>query len=96
MLKLRGVRRPGRAGDAHRRVRAPRLIDVQREGLPHTFVHVAVVRDGSFASVGELVEAISTCLAAHNLDPGRCVWRKSGEWILASIRRARHWPAKLM
>ncbi len=50
---------------------------------------VDVVRDGSFASVGELVEAINACLAERNLDPKRCVWRKSGERILASIRRAR-------
>ena len=50
---------------------------------------VDVVRDGSFASVGELVEAINAYLAEHNLDPKRYVWRKSGERILASIQRAR-------
>ena len=50
---------------------------------------VDVVRDGSFASVGELVGAINGYLAEHNLNPKRYVWRKSGERILASIRRAR-------
>ncbi len=50
---------------------------------------VDVVRDGSFASVAELVEAINAYLAAHNLDSKRYVWRKSGERILASIQRAR-------
>ncbi len=50
---------------------------------------VDVVCDGSFASVGELVEAIHAYLAAHNLHPKRYVWRKFGERILASIRGAR-------
>ena len=50
---------------------------------------VDVVRDGSFTSVAELVEAINGYLAEHNLDPKRYVWRKSGEKILASIQRAR-------
>ena len=50
---------------------------------------VDVVRDGSFTSVAELVEAINGYLDEHNLDPKRYVWRKSGEKILASIQRAR-------
>ena len=50
---------------------------------------VDVVRDGSFASVAELVAAINGYLAEHNLDPKRYVWRQSGEKILARIQRAR-------
>ena len=49
---------------------------------------VDVVRDGSFASVADLAEAINGYLAEHNLNPKRYVWRKSGEQILASIQRA--------
>ena len=48
-----------------------------------------VVRAGSFASVGELVEAIEGYLAERNLAPSRYVWRKSGEQILAKIQKAR-------
>ena len=48
-----------------------------------------VVREGSFASVAELADAIHGYLAEHNLAPKRYVWRKSGAEILASIRRAR-------
>ena len=55
---------------------------------------VDVVRDGSFASVADLAEAISGYLAEHNLNPKRYVWRKSGEKILASIQRARRALAK--
>ena len=49
---------------------------------------VDVVRDGSFASVGELAEAIDAHLAAHNLDPKRYVWRKSGA-------PGRRWPQQM-
>ena len=48
-----------------------------------------VVRNGSFTSVRELVDAIDAYLAEHNLDPKRYVWRQSGQAILAKIERAR-------
>ena len=54
-----------------------------------------VVRDGSFAGVRELVDAIDAYLEQHNLSPKRYVWRKSGAEILASINRARQALADL-
>jgi len=52
-----------------------------------------VVREGSFGSVRELVADIMGYLVERNLAPRRYVWRKSGQEILAKIRRARpHWP----
>ncbi|MEI7938235.1 MAG: IS630 family transposase [Verrucomicrobiota bacterium] len=48
-----------------------------------------VVREGSFGSVRELVQAIQTYLAERNLAPKRYVWRKKGEEILAKIAKAR-------
>ena len=48
-----------------------------------------VVREGSFASVSQLVLAMETYLAERNLVPKRYVWRKKGEEILAKISRAR-------
>lgn len=48
-----------------------------------------VVRDGSFKSVNQLVEAMETYLAERNLSPKRYLWRKKGEEILAKIARAR-------
>ena len=48
-----------------------------------------VVREGSFGSVRELVQAIETYLAQRNLAPKRYVWKKKGEEILAKISRAR-------
>ena len=48
-----------------------------------------VVREGSFTSVQELVQAIGTYLAERNLAPKRYVWKKKGEEILAKISRAR-------
>lgn len=48
-----------------------------------------VVREGSFASVGELVGAIEVYLAERNLAPKRYVWNAKGEAILAKIMRAR-------
>ncbi|MGH6913117.1 MAG: transposase, partial [Geminicoccales bacterium] len=49
----------------------------------------AVVREGSFASVRQLISAIETYLARHNLAPKRYVWAAKGEAILAKILRAR-------
>ena len=48
-----------------------------------------VVREGSFESVKELVQAMETYLAERNLAPKRYVWRKKGEEILAKIQKAR-------
>jgi transposase len=48
-----------------------------------------VVREGSFASLRELVGAIEAYLAEHNLAPKRYVWSAQGEAILAKILRAR-------
>jgi transposase len=54
-----------------------------------------VVREGSFESVRELVEAMETYLAERNLSPKRYVWKKKGEEILAKISRARAAQAKV-
>lgn len=48
-----------------------------------------VVREGSFTSVSELVQAITGYLAERNLNPKPYVWKKKGEEILAKIQRAR-------
>jgi hypothetical protein len=48
-----------------------------------------VLREGSFASVRELVRAMETYLAERNLAPKQYVWKKKGEEILAKISRAR-------
>ena len=53
-----------------------------------------VVREGSFESVRELVQAMETYLAERNLAPKRYVWKKKGEEILAKISRARAAQAK--
>ncbi len=48
-----------------------------------------VIRDGSFTSVAQLVEAITSYLVDRNLNPKRYVWKAKGEEILAKIQRAR-------
>jgi transposase len=48
-----------------------------------------VVREGSFRSTGELVQAINAYLAERNLAPKRYVWKAKGAEILAKIQRAR-------
>ena len=48
-----------------------------------------VVLPGSFASVGELTDAIWTYLAERNLKPQRYEWRAEGKAILEKIHRAR-------
>ena len=53
-----------------------------------------VIRDGSFASVGELVTAINVHLAHHNLKPVPYRWRAQGAAILEKIQRARLAQAK--
>ena len=50
---------------------------------------VEAVREGSFASVRELVTVIETYLAQRNLSPKPYRWRKRGEEILAKILAAR-------
>lgn len=50
---------------------------------------------GSFASVGELVDAIWTYLDQRNLKPQRYEWRADGKAILEKIRQARKAPARL-
>src|SRR5215469_5749828 len=47
------------------------------------------VREGSFASVAELVRAIENYLAERNLAPKRYVWKAAGRDILLKINRAR-------
>jgi transposase len=47
------------------------------------------VREGSFASVAELVRTIENYLAEHNLAPKRYVWKAAGREILLKINRAR-------
>jgi hypothetical protein len=48
-----------------------------------------VVREGSFASLRQLVSAIEAYLAERNLARKRYVWNAKGEDILAKILRAR-------
>jgi hypothetical protein len=48
-----------------------------------------VVREGSFASVHELVTAINVHLAYHNLKPTPYRWKAKGAAILEKIQRAR-------
>jgi transcriptional regulator with XRE-family HTH domain/transposase len=47
------------------------------------------VREGSFASVADLVRAIEAYLAERNLAPKRYVWKAAGRDILTKINRAR-------
>ena len=48
-----------------------------------------LVREGSFASVAELVSAINVHLAYHNLKPRPYRWKAQGAAILEKIQRAR-------
>lgn len=50
---------------------------------------VDCVRDGSFANVRQLTEAMERYIAAHNLEPTRYVWKAAGSDILAKIQSAR-------
>lgn len=47
------------------------------------------IREGSFQSIRELVDAIEEYLALRNENPKRYVWRAKGEEILRKIARAR-------
>jgi transposase len=55
-----------------------------------------VVREGSFASVGELVTAINVHLAYHNLRPVPYRWKAQGAAILEKIQRARAAQSKVV
>jgi len=50
---------------------------------------VDCVREGSFQSVRDLIEAIDEFLAVRNEQPKRYVWRAKGEDILRKIEKAR-------
>jgi transposase len=54
------------------------------------------IREGSFCSVRELVDAIEEYLADRNENPKRYVWRAKGEEILKKIARAKETLAKLI
>jgi transposase len=47
------------------------------------------IRRGVFSDVPELIEAITTHIAAHNKDPKSIVWTAKAEDILKKVRRAR-------
>jgi transposase len=50
---------------------------------------VDCIRDGSFASIGDLVKSIETYLAERDNEPKRYVWTARGEDILRKIKRAK-------
>jgi transposase len=52
------------------------------------------LREGSFASVRELAQAIEAYLAQRNLNPKPYRWKAKGEEILAKIQRAREAMAR--
>ncbi len=54
-----------------------------------------VVREGSFASVRELVDDIWRYLADRNANPQRYIWKAKGEEILRKIQRAREAQEKI-
>lgn len=54
------------------------------------------VREGSFESVRELIDAIDEFLAVRNEEPKRYVWRAKGEDILRKIEKAKAVLAKLL
>jgi transposase len=47
------------------------------------------IREGSFQSVRELIDAIDEFLATRNEEPKRYIWRAKGEDILRKIERAK-------
>ena len=54
------------------------------------------IREGSFQSVRELVDAIEEYLAERNEHPKRYVWRAKGEEILKKIARAKEVLARII
>ena len=50
---------------------------------------VDCIRDGSFASTGELIASIEHYLKDRDLSPKRYVWKAEGQAILEKIQRAR-------
>ena len=59
------------------------------QSLPPIAVTDAVVHEGSFTSVADLVTAINVHLAYHNLRPTPYRWKAQGAAILEKIQRAR-------
>ena len=47
------------------------------------------LKRGSFASVGDLVEAIESYIAHHNADPKPFTWTKTADEIIKKVRRGR-------
>ena len=47
------------------------------------------LREGSFESVRDLIDAIDEFLAVRNEEPKRYVWRAKGEDILRKIEKAK-------
>ncbi len=47
------------------------------------------IRRGAFPSVGQLVAAIESYIAEHNLDPKPFIWTAKAGDILAKVTRAR-------
>jgi len=58
------------------------------------YLTVDCVRDGIFASVPQLVEAIDAYIGERDLNPVRYVWKAEGEEILEKIKRARQATGK--
>ena len=54
-----------------------------------------VVREGSFGSVGQLIDDIWGYLADRNANPQRYIWKAKGEEILRKIQRAREAQATI-
>jgi hypothetical protein len=54
------------------------------------------IREGSFESVKELVDAIEDYLAERNENPKRYVWRAKGEEILKKIAKAKEVLARII
>jgi transposase len=54
-----------------------------------------IVREGSFGSVGELVDDIWGYLTDRNTNPQRYIWKAKGEEILRKIQRARQAQAAI-
>lgn len=50
---------------------------------------VDCIRDGSLASISDLVQSIEAYLAQRDLEPKRYVWKAEGEEILRKIQRAK-------
>lgn len=55
------------------------------------------IRDGSFASVAELIEQITGYIADRNMNPKPYIWKKKGEEIRRkSTRHGKQPPMRLL